>query len=218
MTSQESFKRRIRTRMAKTGERYNAARRSLMEQATPTRTRTWVAEPEMSDDAVRAATGRGWEEWCQVIDDWSGKDQGHTAIAKHLQDALSVDDWWAQGVTVGYERITGLRLPYQRADGTFTAGKSRTVAVEGNLLRKMLLSDEDRRDLFSGHATELLSRPDAKSIRVAMDRGVAQFAIEPMSDGRAKVSVNHERLPSYAEVDEWKHFWNEWLDAIDGDH
>jgi hypothetical protein len=35
MTRQESFKRRIRARMEKTGEKYGAARRSLIEQAHP---------------------------------------------------------------------------------------------------------------------------------------------------------------------------------------
>ena len=37
MTRNESFKRRIRARMAKTGEKYNAARRALIEQATDRR-------------------------------------------------------------------------------------------------------------------------------------------------------------------------------------
>ncbi len=215
MTQQESFKRRIRARMAKTGERYLAARRALIEKAGGERRRPWVSEPETSDEAVRAATGRGWDDWCDLIDAWPGRADGHSAIAAYLQDHLDVDGWWAQSVTVGYERITGRRLPHQRPDGTFTAGKSRTIAVNGDVLRKMLLDDQLRADLFPGKQTELRSKPTSKVPRVAIGPGTAQIAIEPRRDGRTKVVISHERLPTLDDVAEWRFYWSEWLDAID---
>ena len=215
MTRQESFKRRIRQRMEKTGERYGAARRVLIEQAAKGRRRTWAAEPEMSDDSVRSATGRGWDEWCDILDAWPGHTEGHTAIAAYLQDEHGVDGWWAQTVTVGYERITGLRLPYQRPDGTFSANKSRTVTADAVALREMLLDETDRADLFPGLETELRSRPTSKVIRIAIGPGTAQIAFDPQPDGRAKVTILHERLPSFEDVDEWKAYWSEWLAAID---
>ena len=110
MTKQESFKRRVRARLAQTGEKYGAARRTLIEQASSRSGRPWAAEPEMSNEAVVAATGRGWDEWCDLIDGWPGHTEGHSAIARHLQDELGVDGWWAQTVTVGWERITGVRF------------------------------------------------------------------------------------------------------------
>ena len=57
----------------------------------------------------------------------------------------------------GHTRITGLRLPHQQPDGTFTAGKSRTVTVDIPLIREMLLDDEARAHLFPGLETELRS-------------------------------------------------------------
>lgn len=169
----------------------------------------------MSDDAVLAATGRGWDEWCALIDGWSGHTEGHAAIARYLQNELGVDGWWAQTVTVGWERITGVRLPYQMADGTFTASKSQTVRVDADLLRKMLLHHHDRADLFPGLEPELRSRPDAKTIRVGMGHGVALIAIAPLEDGRAKVTIQHERLAEFGDVEHWKAYWSEWLEAID---
>lgn len=226
MTKQESFKRRIRERMSRTGERYTVARQALIAKADGGRRRTWVAEPEAGDDAVKTATGRGWDDWCDIIDGWSGRHDGHTAIAAYLQSELAVDPWWAQQVTGGYERITGLRLPYQRPDGTFTAGKSQTVHGDADALRRLLLDGKARADLFPGHPTELRSRPTAKSIRLAIGPGVAQFAIAPVDessngetgervDQRVKVNVSHEKLPTYELVEEWKFYWTEWLDAID---
>ncbi|HMO11537.1 MAG TPA: hypothetical protein PKB06_08575, partial [Actinotalea sp.] len=71
MTAQESFKKRVRARMAKTGERYGAARRALLARAAPPPPEAagWASPPEMSDERIRAATGRGWDEWRVLIDD-----------------------------------------------------------------------------------------------------------------------------------------------------
>lgn len=210
MTRQESFKRRIRARMEKTGEKYAAARRSLIEQTGQT---GWVSEPELSDDSVRAATGRGWDEWCALIDLDPGRDVGHSAIAAHLVEHHGVDGWWAQTVTVGYERIRGIRLKYQMADGTFTASKSKTVPVDHELLRKTLL--EDRDDLFPGIDTELRSKPTSKTVRLAIGPGTAEIALDPTNDGRTKVSVAHAKLPTAADVEAWRGYWGEWLEALE---
>lgn len=215
MTRQEAFKRRIRERMEKTGERYGAARRVLIERSNSGGRRSWAAEPEMGDDSLRAATGRGWDEWCDILDAWPGHTEGHTAIATYIRDVNGVDGWWAQTVTVGYERITGLRLPYQQPNGTFSAGKSRTVTADAATLREMLLDDTDRVDLFPGFETEIRSRPASKVLRIGIGPGTAQIALEVLTDGRTKVSIVHERLPSFDDVEQWKSYWSEWLIAID---
>lgn len=214
MTTQESFKRRIRERMSRTGERYGAARRSLIAQSSGGR-RTWVSEPEHTDTAVRDATGRGWDEWCDLIEAWPGHTDGHAAVASHLRSTHSVDGWWSQAVTGGWERITGRRLPNQMADGTFTASRSRTVTVDHAALRAALLDEEDRRDLFPGEVTELRSRPSTKALRVRVGPGTAVIDLAPRPDGRVTVSVAHERLPSIDDLAEWKAWWGDWLEALD---
>ncbi len=221
MTRQGSFKRRIRARMAKTGERYSTARRVLIDQADATaddlapRTRTWVAEPEMGDPILIERTGRGWEAWCDLIDAWPGHEDGHAAIAAWITDEHGIDAWWAQTITVGWERITGRRLPHQMPDGTFTAGRSRTVAVDAEQLRALLLDDEARTDLFPALPTELRSKPTSKNVRLALGPGVAEIALTPRTDGRTKVAVQHHKLPEFGDVDHWKAFWDEWLQALD---
>lgn len=218
MTKQESFKDRIRTRMEKTGERYNAARRVLLEQSASKRTssRNWVAEPEHAEETIKANTGRGWEEWRKVLDAWSADTKGHTAIAAHLREKHGVDGWWSQAVTLGYERIKGLRLKYQGTDGTFTANKSKTVRADAKLLRRMLVSEKDRKDLFPGFETERRSRADANTLRIGIGNSVALIYIEPLADGRAKVTISHEKLSSTEDVELWKKYWSEWLTALDG--
>lgn len=213
MTTQESFKRRVRARMSKTGERYNAARRALLAKSTAG-PRAWASEPETSDAKVAEATGRGWNAWCDLIDAWPGHAEGHTAVAAWLVEQHGVDGWWAQSVTVGWERITGRRLPYQMADGTFSASKSRTVEVDAEALRTLLLDDADRADLFGGTAAALRSRPTSKNIRLAVGGGTVEISIEPKGADHAKVTVAHTKLAAHDDVQRWKHFWTDWLAAL----
>lgn len=223
MTTQESFKRRIRARMAKTGERYSAARRALLARAEPsTDSRGWVSEPDTSDETIRRNTGRGWDEWVALVDAGPGRDAGHAAIARWLVQEHGLGGWWAQTVTVGYERITGLRLPGQMADGTFTANRSKALDASVEELRELVLDDESRRELFPGMVATLRSRPTAKALRVRLDDaggdplGSVLFSFEP-SGARTRLVVTHEKLPTAASVTVWKDFWGDWLDSLAGE-
>jgi len=215
MTRNESFKRRIRARMTKTGEKYGAARRVLIEQAARRSSTGWIAEPEQTDEVIRDRTGRGWDEWRELVDAWPGHDDGHGAVAAWLQAEHDVDGWWAQAVTLGWERITGRRLRHQMADGTFTANRSATITVDGDALRELLLDTDGRELLFPGLDVELRSRPTSKNIRLGLGGGVAQLYLEPRDDGRVTVHVAHEKLPGADDVALWKEFWGDWLAALD---
>lgn len=215
MTRNESFKRRIRERMARTGEKYNAARRVLIEQAAARGSTAWVSDPEHRDEVIRANTGRGWDDWVSLIDAWPGHDDGHGAVATWLQQEHGVDGWWAQSVTLGWERITGRRLRHQRADGTFTANRSATITVDHVALRELLLDEDGRAVLFGDLEPELRSRPTSKVLRIGLGGGIAQIAVDPKDGGRAAVHVMHEKLASPEDVTAWKAFWGEWLAALD---
>jgi hypothetical protein len=215
MTTNEKFKRRIRARMAKTGERYGAARRSLLTAAAEPLPRGWVSQPEMSDDAIRKATARSWDEWCTLIERFPGHNTGHSSIVTHLMETYGLDGWWAQGVTVSYERIRGLRLPHQSPDGTFTANRSKTITVDADALRSMLLDDVERKTLFPAFASVLRSKPASKNLRIGVETGSAEISLQPTTDGRTKVVIAHTKLPSADDVAVWKQFWGEWIDALD---
>jgi len=222
MTTQESFKKRVRTRMSTTGEKCGAARRSLLAHASPPTApgaRTWVSEPDVSEDAIRANTGHGWDEWVALVDSGPGRDAGHTAIAAWLVDAHAVSGWWAQSVTVGYERITGLRVPGQRPDGTFSVGRSRLLDVDRDALRALLDDDAGRADLVPGLTLVPRSRSGVKSPRFGVsdgdgEHGVAMFSLDPAGP-RVRLTVTHERLGSAAGAELWKAFWADWLAVLD---
>lgn len=51
-------------------------------------------------------------------------------------------------------------------------------------------------------------------MRLAIGQGTALIGIE-VKDDRVKITVSHEGLPLHSDVEEWKFYWSEWLDAID---
>ncbi len=70
----------------------------------------------LSDIAVRRATGKSRDQWFGLLDAWDGVAKTHAGIARYLHEAHGIDGWWAQGVTVGYERARGMRVRHQTPD------------------------------------------------------------------------------------------------------
>lgn len=81
----------------------------------------------ISDDRLREATGRTRDEWHRILADAGAQEWDHKAVARWLVTEHSVDGWWAQGITVGYEHARGTRRPGQSVDGTFSVSASKTV-------------------------------------------------------------------------------------------
>lgn len=220
MTKHETFKRRVRERMLKTGERYGAARRALLTPVATAEASRWVAAPMQTNEVITASTGRGWDDWVSLIDAGPGREAGHTAIATWLRDEHDVDGWWAQAVTVGFERITGLRLPGQMPDGTFTVSRTRILSPDAADVRALLLSDTDRAELVPGYQLTLRSKPESKALRFTFaqdgeDLGTVMFAFDSAPQERVRLTVTHEKLSSIDLGEHWKEFWSDWLDGVE---
>src|SRR4051794_36658675 len=81
MTRQKTFKRRVRARMTKTGESYTAARRMLIAHGERPEPAPVAFEPPMSVEKVTEATGRSWEQWFALLDEWGAIGRSHTEMA-----------------------------------------------------------------------------------------------------------------------------------------
>jgi len=151
----------------------------------------------VSDEAVRAATGRDPSEWFALLDDAGAASLTHTGIARLLAEEHDVDPWWAQSVTVRYEQARGLRLPGQQSDGSFAASLSRTI--HGTLA-------DGYAHVVARFAAELgapsSSRAEGKRpyARWAAEEGSILVTVEISGVGRLRVSAVHERLADPARV------------------
>lgn len=208
MTSHKTFKRRVRARMDKTGESYTAARRMLIAGGDRPDPDTPTFEPLVADERLREATGRSHDEWFARLDGWDGTTHNHTEIARWLVEQESVPGWWAQSITVSYERARGMRAAGQRADGwSVTASKTVGVPVERLFdsfedldLRKQWLPDADL-------STRTAIRP--RSARYDWEDGSTRVIVsfESKGDAKSTVSMDHQRLPDADTADEMKAYW-----------
>jgi hypothetical protein len=213
MTEQRSFKRLVRTRMAKTGESYTAARANLLTGAEPGPEPGSAPVLVTSDEIIRRRSGRGWEEWFDLLDAEGMADKSHREIAKWVANLLGVDPlaWPPQAVTKSYERARVGRAVGEKDDGTFTVTASKTVAVPAERLHAALVADPARW-FGDGLAERTTTAP-----RIARyDRGETRVAlfVDAKGDSKATVTVEHSRLSGAAEADRMKAFWRDRLAEV----
>ena len=224
MTEKKSLKRRVRARMAKTGERYTAARSQMLRTAptetpgTPPETvdspadTSVTGERAVSDEAVASRTGRPWDEWFALLEAWGARDRPHPEIARWLSAEHGVDSWWAQGLTVRYEKAIGRRRLGQRADG-FAITASKTVGVPVERLFAAFVDDELRARWLPGASLSVRTSTPHRSARFDWEDGSSRLVVGfiPKDDGRSSVALEHQRLPDPEAAERLRGFWRERL-------
>jgi hypothetical protein len=202
MTSQKSFKQRVRTRMAKTGESYTAARSQLLPKAEP--------EPAVGP------TGRPYSEWFAELDAWGAAEVPHKEIAAWLSSERGVPGWWAQNITVEYERARGLRAVGQGRDGLFSVSATKTVAVPIERLYEAMADPAERdRWLPSAPLSERTATPP-RTARFDWGDGTTRVVVGffVKGDAKSQIAVAHERLPDPESAATMKAYWRERLSGL----
>ena len=212
MPKQKDLKRIVRARMQKTGESYTAARLHVVhKKETPPP--DYAALAGMSDAPLKKQTGRDWAEWVKVLDAANAAEKPHREIARYVS-SLGVRDWWAQGVTVGYERIRGLRAIGQRRDGGFEANKSKTFRVPVERLYEAF-ADARQRAKWLPEKVGVRSKNANKAMRIAWeDDTPVVLGFYSKAADKSSVAVQHSKLPDKAAADRMKALWTERLNAL----
>lgn len=218
MTTQKLFKRRVRARMAKTGESYTAACRhvsSRRDDAKQSRKRMASARELVSDEKLVDVTGRDWEHWLGVLDAWRARDRTHTETAEHLVTQHAVPGWYAQAITNGYERARGMRVKHQQADG-FTVYASKTVNVPVDVLFEAFVDDDVRGRWLTDGTMSVRSAQSGKVARFTWAGGPTRIMVtfDPKGPSKTTASVSHERLPDPEAAEVAKASWRKRVAAL----
>jgi hypothetical protein len=245
MTTNKSQKAAIRARMSKTGESYTTARHYLLDlhrtssgsvagngatgeaagtgdNGAETTPRTpaatlppRVAEPGMSDAAVQKGTGKSWDEWFSLLDAWGGTARNHTEIARHVYEMYGVDGWWAQGVTVGYERARGMRALHERPDG-FSVNASKTFPVPVTRLFAAFLEQGELERWLDGVALRPRTSQPNRSARfdIQPQGGILAVTFIARGDAKSSAQLQQERLPDEAAVETQRAIWKGQLNRL----
>ena len=219
MPRDKDRKRIIRNRMKKTGESYTTARAHVLSKPNPRKLPAPMVDYSrlsgMRDDTIGAKTGHTWQEWVRVLDADKAAAMRHRDIAELVHKKHGAPDWWAQTVTVGYERIKGLRDRGQRRDGAYEANKSKTFDVPVKTLFQAWADDRTRRQWLNGVEATVRTATAPKSIRLQWPDGtiiVAGFIAK--NDAKSMVALTHTKLGSRGAIDKAKKDWAARLAAL----
>jgi uncharacterized protein YndB with AHSA1/START domain len=102
-----------------------------------------ISSYKITDEAVKKATGKGWEEWVKILDKEGAEKLNHKEIARLLFDKGYIKSgWWCQSVTVGYEYAKGLRSVGETKTQGVEIGVSKTIPVRADKLWRYVFSNE----------------------------------------------------------------------------
>jgi hypothetical protein len=167
-----------------------------------------------SDASLRNATGRDWKAWCALLDKKGARALAHIELARLVNELHPYGHWWSQMVAVGYERLTGKRKLYGRADGTFTANVSKTISAEPGAIYEAMTNDKRRAKWAPGPLT-VKSYSLKKAVRLAGKDGtrvVANLQLKP--SGKTVVAIEVAKLPNFESVALVKEKWRIALEKL----
>lgn len=214
MPKQKDLKRVVRTRMHKTGESYTAARAQVLRKV-PEPASTYAEIGGKSDAILREKTGRDWAGWVRALDALKASEKPHGEIARSVA-SMGASSWWSQTVTVGYERIRGLRDKGQRRGGSYVIGKSRTFGVPVSKLFDAFAKPRLRSRWLPGAVTVRGATP-RKSIRLDLADGTrVEIGFTVKGTAKSTVAIAHSKLADRATAEQRKTWWAERLDALAG--
>jgi hypothetical protein len=235
MTRARALKQVIRARAAKTGERYTTARRHVLRElnvphpvsqavkseATPPER---PAKRTISESSVLKKTGHDLAYWFGALDAFGAVDKGHTASARYLHDVHGVDGWYAQGITVSYERQRGVRGVNQRCDGAWEVSVSKTIAATTPKL-VAAFSDARKRHQWISEADPALIAAMSEGLADKKSKGwvvradgvarhryrwngtVVQLYAYPKPGGKIALTVQHTKLANAGAVEKYRAEW-----------
>ena len=226
MPVHKDLKRLVRARMQKTGEAYTTARAKLLakQQRRPAPSTTvqpaapleYAKLAGMSDATVEAKTGCTWERWVWALDRLGAHEWPHGAIAAHVHEKYKVPGWWSQAVTVGYERIKGLRAIGQRRGGGYEASKSKVFAVPVARLYRAVRDTRTRARWLPGVRFTVRTATPDKSMRVTWRDGTSvELYFVPKGAVKSQLAVQHGKIADKPSADRMKEWWAERLAALE---
>lgn len=179
--------------------------------------KAWPKLAGMSDAVLVEKTGRTWAAWVDALDAVEAHRLSHRDIARLVSSRFGVGSWWTQMVTVGYERIRGLRAVGQRSDGTYNATKSRTFPADLSTVFAMFKDARRRKTWLPDGPAKLRTAIENKTMRFDWNDGTrVMLYFTKKGSEKTVVSVEHAKLTDKADAERRKAFWAARFDALAG--
>ena len=174
-----------------------------------------ATEPRMTDEAVKAKTGRNWKEWFAILDAAGATRMKHPEIVKYLHTKQDVGPWWQQMVTVTYEQARGLREVHQKPEG-YEISVSRTIKAPVGRLFKSIAGEKTRLTWLPETGLTVRNSTPNKTIRFDWvdAKSRVEFSLLSKADDKTQVVVTHRKLPDAKASAKMKTYWGQALDRL----
>ena len=176
----------------------------------------------ISDEAVKKATGRDWAGWLRVLDKAGAKKMDHKEIVKKLRGYKGVSHWYAQMITVEYERRRHKRKLGQTAGAGYQIGVTKTLPISKKQAWDLVMSPAGKK-LWAGRGvkTEKRTGREGEFMRmtwesaVLKEPSVLQLRVGDRETSRGTcISFHQEKLSSGAERERMRRHWKDVLTKL----
>jgi len=170
-----------------------------------------------SDEAVKAKTGKVWAQWFKILDRAEAKKWPHIEIAAYLHEKKKVPAWWSQMVSVGYEHERGIRQKFQKCDGEFSAGGSRTIVAPVAKAYAAWTDEKLRQQWLPGAKLEITTATPGKYVRAKWNEDTRlNVGFYVKGSAKTQVAVDHSKLANSKECAKMKSYWFAALNRLQG--
>lgn len=170
---------------------------------------------KIGDEALKARTGKDWNQWYAVLDKSGAQKMDHKGIVTVLYDKLAIPGWWAQMIAAGYEQARGLRKQYQTPSG-FEISRSVTVIAPQAVAFKSWTDEKTRSKWLQDSRIIISKATPPKSVRALWVDGKTRLSVDFYAKGPSKsqVTVQHLKLGSLKQAESMKNYWKAQLEKL----
>jgi len=194
----------------------------------------YKAANEMSEGAVKKATGKSWKEWYGVLDKFGGPEKGRKALNEFLFKVNKVDPWWTSTIVVEYEKARKAFEKDGRPKGYNICATKAVAAKPGQVFAAFTEAAQLNRWLGTGTTGEFreggsFSNADGnratikkinpgKGLRFTWegakhDGEQVEVKLAP-SGAKCSIVVNHDRIQTREAADGLRAAWGQALDTL----
>jgi hypothetical protein len=170
--------------------------------------------PSMSDAAVKAKTGKEWDDWFAALDQAGAADLDHPTIATFLSENYALPGWWCQCITVNYEQARGKRVRHQTTSG-FSMSVTKTLTTSLSALYAATADPVKRKKWFPKGAFEPSAQTKNKYFRGAWKKDARlEIGFYAKGQGKSQIALQVNKLAKRADVDRERKAWKASLEKL----
>jgi hypothetical protein len=172
-------------------------------------------KPSISDEKVKAATGRGWMGWFVILNRIGATAMAHKDVARLLHEKYAAPGWWCQMITVEYERARGGRAKHERPDG-YSVSITKVMPVGLSALFAAATDPRTRRAWFPPGAFAETSKTKDKYWRGTWKRDARfEAGFYAKGTGKAQIALQLSKLAGAEDVEKERTAWKRALAKLE---